>query len=267
MYFKDKICPKCGASYDPALKNCPCCNTENDDPNISKSNMTWLPISQQLLAFIIGFAGFHLLTFIFSLIFSNLAQQDQIQGLLYINLSSYLLIFIAFAILGFRYLNQIFYRFNKLRPYVFGLVAGIILIGLSTLISYLIGLAHPGTNENQSIAVNLVKRYPIVSIFLLGIIGPIVEEFTYRIGLFSFLKRVNRPVAYIGTIIVFTLIHINIFNPTDWISELISIPNYVLAAFILSYTYEKEGTVASCIAHILNNLVSVIQILIVSNIG
>ena len=47
----------------------------------------------------------------------------------------------------------------------------------------------------------------VLGVILFGIIGPIVEEFGYRVGLFNFLNRTNKIIAYCACGLIFGLIH------------------------------------------------------------
>ncbi|MBP5694703.1 MAG: CPBP family intramembrane metalloprotease, partial [Bacilli bacterium] len=99
--------------------------------------------------------------------------------------------------------------------------------------------------------------YPITCLFIFGLIGPICEEITYRVGLFSLLKRKNRALAYLVTIAVFALIHFNFSNdPATLLNEIINLPYYMFAAFAFSFAFDKFGFAASATAHISNNLIS-----------
>lgn len=141
---------------------------------------------------------------------------------------------------------------------VFGLLIGAGLIGFSHLYGLLTS-GISGSNTNQEIALGIANTYKIPSIFILGIIGPIVEELTYRAGLFELLKKTikNKVPAYIITSIFFAFIHFN-FLAENIVVELISLPVYLLAGFALSFTYDKLGLVGSIAAHILNNILSIL---------
>ena len=119
---------------------------------------------------------------------------------------------------------------------------------------------NAGTGGNQGTASSIATAYPIFAIVILGILGPICEEFAYRVGLFSFLRRVSPVLAYIGTALIFGLIHFD-FTSKDLITELVYLPNYVFAGIMFSLLYEFGGIGASTTAHILNNLFSVLLII------
>jgi membrane protease YdiL (CAAX protease family) len=108
-----------------------------------------------------------------------------------------------------------------------------------------------------------VKNFPLISFINFVLLGPIVEELTYRLGLFSFLKQRNRWVAYIVTVGLFAIIHFN-FNQDNIINELLNLPFYATAGLYFCWLYEKQGFAVATIAHITNNLISFVSILLIS---
>ena len=104
------------------------------------------------------------------------------------------------------------------------------------------------------------KNYIVFALIIFGLIGPICEELTYRVGLYSLTKRWNRTAAYIITPIVFGLIHFNWESLTiggnTLVNELCNLPDYIVAGVLFSYYYEKGGFACSATAHVVNNLVA-----------
>ena len=92
-----------------------------------------------------------------------------------------------------------------------------------------------------------------------GIIGPICEEFAYRVGLFNLGMRINRLTAYLFATVVFGLIHMHDFAS---VNEWLNFPSYLIAGGILAFTYDRFGLSASITAHVVNNLYAVILTLI-----
>lgn len=153
--------------------------------------------------------------------------------------------------------------FKKPMIWFKGLYYGVILIVVSVIVGLIFQSLSPietTVNENEEIAELITISYPVLSIIVLGVLGPICEEFTYRIGLFSGLKRVNRVLAYVVCALIFGFIHFSFdFEDTNnLINELINIPQYIVAGLLLCYFYEKSGIATSIIAHCTNNLFSVI---------
>ena len=170
-------------------------------------------------------------------------------------------VMILFLVGGYR---QAFKSFKKWYAYFIGIAAGIFLIIFSISYNLITNvLIESGTNANQSAANNMMKSYPLISLLLIGIVGPIVEEFTYRVGLFSFLRRINVWVAYLVTIVFFTFIHFN-FDTSNLLQEFISLPNYIVAGLVFCILYDKIGLSASITAHITNNFTAAVFTILVT---
>ena len=120
------------------------------------------------------------------------------------------------------------------------------------------------SNANQSTLESIIKVYPIMSFVIFGIVGPISEELTYRVGLFSLCSRVNKVFGYIVSLIIFALIHFSwtSIGTKDFVTELYNLPSYLIAGFGLAFIYDKGGIGASFIAHSLNNIYSVVSVII-----
>lgn len=265
MLIGNKNCDKCGSSYDVARDTCPACNTPNEEKQNNKSlrSILFLSPEKQLILLLIGFGVLQLFGFLMSFVLEKLGMSDEdVLFHFILNVSGYLLIAIAMSLVIFKDF-KLFKTYLK-RPwtYLFGFAGGIILIMVTLTYSFCTNLMIPhSVNDNQSVANAMMIKFPISSILLIGIIGPICEEFTYRLGLYSFLRRINKYLAYAVTIVFFALIHINFFS-SDIVSELISIPQYLFAGFTFCFLYEKWGISASVTAHVTNNLFSVIIIIL-----
>lgn len=148
-------------------------------------------------------------------------------------------------------------------------------------------LGLTGTNSNQSIIIKMVTAQPLALFFELVIFAPVSEELAYRQGLFEAVSRKSRVWAYIAVIMVFGLIHVAsgvvedltamsqaVNGSEDYIAarqalqiELLALPSYMIAGGFLSWCYDRNGksVVSSFLAHMLNNLISFIEILVVAN--
>ncbi len=148
-----------------------------------------------------------------------------------------------------------------------GITISIIAIALTTIYSLIVQSIYPITDNNNEVAVgNIIIYNPILSFFTVVIIGPIVEEITYRFGLFGAINKnnkTNKIVAYIVTILIFALIHFDFTaRGNQLVIELLNLPSYLIAAGLLSYAYDRGGISCSISAHIFNNLISFIATLI-----
>ncbi len=269
MLFNKKTCTKCGYEYDCMERRCPQCEEpDNDKERYRKlDNLTWLSYPRELVVFLVGFLLFEALGSIIYMFFGNSTWSDE--GIsMFVNAMTYIIIGVILFLLVWRYRHELVKGWNGWKIYVVGIVTAVILMAFSILYSYLINLGYETDgNNNQTTLDSLIEVYPFFSIVIFGLIGPFVEEITYRVGLFSLMRRINTWVAYLVTIIIFTIIHFdwNLFfmdaTRDDWINEAINLPSYVVAAFGFSFIYEKWGFGASYLAHMFNNVISVIFIL------
>ena len=258
---KKTTCPKCGEEYDIMFSRCPCCHEHNNER--PESRLSYLPISRQIPLFLVGLVGLNVLAIITSLLVSMSIKDDDALRYVLINSLNYGILFIVDMLLITNYFPELINPFRKGRTYIAGLIGFAVLLGGSMLISFLMELAVPSaeTGGNQSVAIEMVLRNPIACIIVLGFIGPLVEELTYRVGLFTLCKRASTILAYIVTTFVFALIHIDFFSD-NFLNELVALPDYLFAGLMFCILYDKEGFGASYLAHVGNNLVSVILILI-----
>ena len=258
---KYTVCPECGENYDIHFYRCPNCRKPNENRPFTR--MSYLPISRQVSLFVIGLVGLNVLSAILSIIFTTVIKDDEPYLYLVINTLSYLTLFVVDLLVIGKYFPELLTPFKKWRTYLAGLIGFAIVLAGSILIGLLMKYIAPsaGEGENQTVAIQMVLRGPLVSVITLGLIGPIVEELTYRVGLFTLCKRASSILAYAVTVIIFTVIHINFFSD-NIINELIALPDYLFAGIIFAVLYHREGFGASLIAHMGNNLFSVLTIII-----
>ena len=131
-----------------------------------------------------------------------------------------------------------------------------------TLLNAFISIWHtPADNVNQASVESIATSYPLIGIFIMGMVGPICEELTYRVGLYSFLRRINKYLALVVTAIVFAMIHFT-FDAKDIVEELWSFPSYLISGVILTLAYERRGPACSITAHVCYNLIAVLMIMV-----
>lgn len=107
--------------------------------------------------------------------------------------------------------------------------------------------------SNQEIVTSILKKSPILGIPAICLFGPFIEEIIYR------LPYKRNWLSIIISTIVFTLSHMVDFSLTQ---TLFIIP-YLFLSISFSFAYFKnENIILSTIAHILNNLISVVLLLI-----
>lgn len=106
---------------------------------------------------------------------------------------------------------------------------------------------------NQEIAVSMLTSFPLLGIIAICLFGPFVEEIIYR------LPYKKNWLSIIISTIVFTFAHISNFS---LIQILFFIP-YLFLSISFSFAYFKnENIILSTTTHILNNLISVVLLLV-----
>lgn len=233
-------------------------------------------------------AKYHYLIFVFGILalFSISLLVDYVLSLfnitlatnniLYASLSNFFTYVILFAsfiafLAGFKLLKPLAKQFTKLKPFVYGLFYGFVIILASVSYNLLTGLIFPDStsNINQSSIELIIQGYPIMSFVWIVLVGPVIEEIIYRLGLFEGVRKKSRVFGYVVSGIIFGFIHFNIpfnadrsINTAALINEFINVPSYVLSGLLFAYTYEKIGFAGSSVAHISNNLLSYILTII-----
>lgn len=166
--------------------------------------------------------------------------------------------------------------FKNGKAYVAGLIGLLLIIVFNNVYKSLVEPLYPITdNVNEESLDSTITMFPVISIFIFGIVGPLVEELTYRVGLYSLLKKKSKILAYILTIIIFASIHfslesvayaIDTGNSTWLVNELLNMPTYMFAASVFIYLYDNYGLAGSLSAHMYNNLLSIIGQIILSKL-
>ena len=260
MLFKDINCPNCHTYHDPTLNECPNCHKDNELYKLNRvpKRVVFLHPIAQVAMFIIGFAyaGMLIAEIIFAYFIGMNGDTSAIQKSVWLMLTTYLAMFAGLmAVNLFTRRDLFFSKFTNGIDYLYGLAYAITLITLGSVLNILISLIHPTAvdNANQSAAVTMSLNYPLLMFFVVGLLGPICEELTYRVGLYSFLRRINKWAAIVIVTIVFALIHFE-FGADDMETELWALPSYLLSGAILTYAYEHRGPACSISAHITYNI-------------
>lgn len=249
-----------------------------------KSTMS--EFTKKLILFFLGFLGMYVIIIAFQLLnlfgavfaaFDVNLLVNQINFLVnsnvMINYVVYVTTFIIMIpLLGPQSLRKILLEFKVSDNVKNGIAFGIILMSASAIYNNFIRIIIPNLAENQNeVAVEgIIVANPFLSAIVVAILGPVVEEITYRFGLFGSIRKKSRVLAYIATILVFSLIHFNFACQTtnEWIIELLNLPSYMIAAAILCYAYDRNSTLSvSIIAHILNNGLSVLLTLLMGAVA
>ena len=267
MLFKDINCPNCHTYHDPTLSKCPNCHKDNELFKLNRvpKRVAFLHPIAQVALFIIGFAYVGML--IAELFFLIVLQVETGTGDVYknvlLNLLTYLAMFAGLiSVILFTRRSYFFSKFTNGVDYLYGLAYAITVIALCTVLNILLSFIGPAQdNANQSAAVIMINNYPLLTFFMIGFLGPVCEELTYRVGLYSFLRRINKWAALAITTVVFALIHFD-FQATDIVVELWSLPTYLLSGAILTYAYEHRGPACSISAHMTYNIFAFLMIIV-----
>lgn len=286
MFRNKKLCEDCLESYDALEYECPKCHKKNHDiegKGISR-HIAVTPIWVQIVLFAIGFIGLQIIALIVQIAFLMFKPED-------ISTSEYLYLpqilgpsqFIAYGLLFFAFLafiilyhNQFFKGWKDWKTYVSAIVGIHALLGFSMIYGLILNFFFQTSgNQNEGLIKIIVGNYPFLSILILGIVGPLCEELTYRVGFFTFLRRIHPALAYTLTILLFAFIHFDVSsfmtafkgNWTPLVNELANIPSYLFAAAVLTVLYEKFGFASAFMAHASNNLISIVISIIALSYG
>lgn len=107
--------------------------------------------------------------------------------------------------------------------------------------------------SNQEIAVSMLTSFPLLGIIAICLFAPFVEEIIYR------LPYKKNWLSIIISTIVFTFAHISNFS----LIQMFFLIPYLFLSISFSFAYFKnENIILSTTTHILNNLISVVLLLI-----
>ena len=234
-------------------------------------NLIWNKIPDTLyrvILFIAGFIGSFLFSFIIEMIllgvnkdYLNPESAIFIEGLNISNSIRYVILLILLVGLMAPYFKRFIDAIKKYKHILIGLGIGALLIGVTMLYNFIVSLfIKVEVNQNEMYAETLIKAYPAISFFIIGVAGPVCEEITYRFGLFGAIRKKNKILAYIVTFLVFAFIHFDFTG--NMVSELLNLPSYLIAGLALSFAYDKFGMECSITAHIVNNMFAIIMTLL-----
>lgn len=217
-----------------------------------------------LILIITGIAGLFFYSTIASLIisFSTLSKLSEAEQNGIANFITYSFLFVSIAsIVNIKILN-FKKELSDWRNYLWGVVFAIAMIVIPILYNIFVNLFYTSkVSDNEQSLRSFITVYPVLSVIFLGFIGPICEEFTYRVSLFGIIRQFNKIIAYIVATAIFGLMHFN-FRSTDMINELINLPVYLISGFLLTLAYDKFGLAASYTAHTINNLWAVLSVIV-----
>jgi len=248
-----------------------------NEPNISRLGTPPLPFFKQIKLFLTGWLGFHLFAIIIQIVVGGIASISTGYPIdtvlktypvaILTNMLAYIVLLISLTLITRYDITKLLKSFKHWQPYVMAVVCVVAIYLFNYMYSiflYILRGASISNNQNEASLQSIESIYPMTSLIVFGIIGPICEELTYRVGLFSLFQRKSRLIAYIVTILMFTLIHFNFsLNADVLINELLNLPYYIFGALAFTFIYDKFGFASSLTAHILNNILSLSLISII----
>ena len=151
---------------------------------------------------------------------------------------------------------------NKKKSFILIPILAVSFAGIAILIDYLFGLGIPESDNQSTIVSLLISDARIPMILSTVLFAPIVEEMIYRKAIFSVMRQFNLPLAYVTSIVLFSLPHMLSSSSSVGIWFLQLVP-YALCGGLLCFVYHISGynVYASIAAHMLNNLIAVILVL------
>lgn len=275
--FETTTCPECNKRYDAVRAKCPQCNHENEELDPRKREFDRLiplgPI-REIGLFLIGFVALFALAQIIGIIAINVVKsgfisrgftQSEILGgcneyaesvelSLLMNDLAYGIIFVCMLLYIWKDNLRLWKSFAHVKT-LYGILFGIAIIILSAIWNMIAQVLGGTTNDNQTAVNEMISSAPFLAILITGLVGPFVEELTYRVGAFTFLKRINTVFAYIAIGVLFGLIHIKNFGS---LNEWLSYPSYLIAGLVLCFAYDKFGFGVAYTAHAFNNTFGVL---------
>lgn len=260
LRFRDKKCPSCEKEFDPTLEACPHCQNPNEELSHRLYPIsTPVGVFREVFLFLMGFLGFQIIGILVGMFALRFGDEESLIFKTITNYGSYALLSVSLSLIVWKKWPLVLSVFKNHRTYL-GFAVGIILVAFNLIYGLILSRNGIGSNANQDQLVLVVNNSPVLGFILLGILGPICEELTYRLGLFNVLKRVHISLAYILVPIIFALIHFNFTDPS--LVEWLNLPNYIVCGLILTFTHDRLSVGASSIAHVINNIVALSLILV-----
>lgn len=222
------------------------------------------PIRKQIALFIVGWFGLHVIATLiqFLLMGANIiiGNKETYNLSILTNAIGYIALCAILLLISNKNLVKLTKSFKRYQSYIAGAVCFLAILVFSNLYGNFLNIVgiKATENANQESLDNINATYHLTSIIIFGLIAPICEELTYRVGLFSFCKRKATWFAYLITILVFAFIHFNLdFSSVKaFTNELLNLPYYMFAGFAFCFTYDKFGFAGSLFAHTINNVLS-----------
>lgn len=271
--LKRTFCKKCNFKFDPRFETCPKCDEKNDEfvRNRCRNPLFFIDFIKCFFIVLIWVIATYVIPLLVFIVF--LAVNPDIflinEFSFSLQLSIYLFAIAGFVAILWNYKRYFFKDFINLRNVIIGVISGLIIVGLSQFIGYLVHeVGKIPVNSNQTFVESSVRLVPALAFFTVVIFGPIYEEVIFRVGFMGigmkFNQKYGKIFAYALSIIIFVLIHLDFTCTGDeLIAELAAIPTYLIGASVLCLAYDQGGFTSSVIAHIINNMFGFIFVMVI----
>ena len=161
--FKKIECKKCQTIYDEFSDSCPTCGKKNDFFPLKKkkNSMTFLDPIKQAFFFLIGWGGLKVVSIILSFIIKQIAvgmyeynsplyneflSSNKVSMIL--NFLSYATLFLSMIALLWDDIFVILNKFKKIRPLIYGIGYGLILVAVNAVYFMFLKLCGVQTTDN-----------------------------------------------------------------------------------------------------------------------
>lgn len=146
--------------------------------------------------------------------------------------------------------------------------AGGIAVNLLRALLSTLGLSY--SNVNQDAVSGMVLSQPLLTLPMIVVCAPIVEETFFRGLIFGLLHRKSRFWAYAVSMTAFSVLHVysSALSGEPWYSILLSFLTYLPFGFALAWVFERCRSLwGAIILHALNNLIAVGSILLLDQLS
>ncbi|MCL2563245.1 MAG: CPBP family intramembrane metalloprotease [Oscillospiraceae bacterium] len=173
-----------------------------------------------------------------------------------------------------RYLKESFTRFRQYgisNLWVILTGFGLVLVLAYGLGALLLILAPDAVNHNQEAIEEIVRQSFFPALFMTVILAPILEELLFRGAIFAPLRKKNRILAYVVSVLTFAFLHIatTVFFGNPNADILLIMLLYIPPGLVFAWVYEKSGTIwAPIILHAVWNLfATLMSFLVLGGLG
>ncbi len=204
---------------------------------------------------------YFLLASIGNLLLGNYYHVDNIFISSLAQIGTYLLILVGLGLIYFKKIKEDFKNFKKdyikvaVRNWAFGLM---IMVISNIILNLIVG----NIASNEALNRVSLQKYPISSLFTMVLIGPFIEEITFRL---SFKKAFDKWYTFaLVTGLLFGGVHIlSSIQTGSFIECLYIIPYGALGFFFAKALYETDNVFTSYFAHFSHNLLCILILLLV----